>query len=221
MAINSTIPCSPGRREQRRLRRATLLISGWISLASLICGQSPALTHDEALPTRNVTLSQNVQHVVVVPDSTNAGGVPAQAAPASVVFTQNQDVALYRVSGDATSTDSATDNGGFRISKAALQIIFWGSFWQTATAPSSSDIFGAVQSVVDGPYLSQLSQYGFEGLSLGPPLVITSSNPPMAFTDSDVSGFVSGLIRNGTVPSGRILLCRDDATGGHFPTGWR
>jgi hypothetical protein len=96
-----------------------------------------------------------------------------------------------------------SDNGGAVIEIARVQLIYWGSAWTANPAPSptSAQVTSAVQSLLRGPYMTGLAQYRQIGRGhlLGA-TVVTTSNPPNPFTDSDVSNFINGLIGAGTIP---------------------
>ena len=98
-------------------------------------------------------------------------------------------------------TNKFTDNGGPVIEIARLQLIYWGSAWASNPTPSSAQITSAVRQIFAGPYMTGLAQY--RGIGRGHLLgsvVVTSSNPPNPFNDSNVANFISGLISAGTIP---------------------
>src|SRR5260370_13931771 len=106
----------------------------------------------------------------------------------------------YSSDGCATSADSASNkNHGRTVDTAVLQLIFWGHDWQTASNSSQADITAAVQSILRGPYLSRLSQYGFVSLQLAFPKSILS-DPPATYVFSDISKAVWGAISAGDLP---------------------
>jgi hypothetical protein len=97
-----------------------------------------------------------------------------------------------------------SDNGGAVIEIVRLQLIYWGAAWGASPAPSptSAQITSAVQQMLAGPYMTGLAQY--RGIGRGHLLgsvVVTTSNPPNPFTDTNVANFISGLISAGTVPA--------------------
>jgi hypothetical protein len=62
-----------------------------------------------------------------------------------------------------------TNVSGAGLSHAEIVPIFWGSYWNTATSPSRGQMVGAIQAIVNGPYLGALSQYGGStGATVGP-----------------------------------------------------
>lgn len=95
------------------------------------------------------------------------------------------------------------DNGGAVIEIVRLQLIYWGAAWASSPPPSptSAQVTSAVQQMLAGPYMTGLAQY--RGIGRGHLLgsvVVTTSNPPNPFNDTNVKNFVSGLISAGTVP---------------------
>ena len=56
----------------------------------------------------------------------------------------------------------AVSNGGGAIgTNLPVQLIFWGSAWnQPSTTPSAGTILGSVQTILGGPWMSGLRQYG-------------------------------------------------------------
>jgi hypothetical protein len=94
-----------------------------------------------------------------------------------------------------------TDNGGAVIEIARLQLIYWGSAWGSNPTPTSAQVTSAVQQIFAGPFMTGLAEYRSIGRGhlLGS-VVVTSSNPPNPFNDSNVGNFISGLISAGTIP---------------------
>jgi stage V sporulation protein SpoVS len=137
----------------------------------------------------------------------NAFGMPDPAIPVRFVARNDNLVALYNVKGDAVPSDSISDHGGARILDGVLELIFWGAAWQTATGPSRADIVQAVQAMIAGPYLSELSQYGFRSLVLRGTTIVLEPKPPK--TD-EVGKMVWNAIDSGVFPEpddpgGRII----------------
>src|SRR4051794_9595419 len=81
--------------------------------------------------------------------------------------------------------------GGVKLTNPPVEMIFWGSGWFSSTGPSASAAFGAAQSLLQGPYLGRLSQYGSTlGLAhVGVP-AFDQSDPPANFTDADVQATI-------------------------------
>jgi hypothetical protein len=96
-----------------------------------------------------------------------------------------------------------TDNGGAVIQIPRVQLIYWGSAWAAnpPPTPTSAAVTAAVQAMLSGPYMTGLAQYRQIGRGhlLGA-TVVTSSNPPNPFSDSNVASFINGLIAAGTIP---------------------
>jgi hypothetical protein len=93
-----------------------------------------------------------------------------------------------------------TDAGGPVITNAAVDLIFWGSGWNSATT-YRTQITNSVGTIMNSPYLSGLSQY--RGVSNGSLLrtdTITSTSPGTTFTDAQVQTFVRSNINSGVLP---------------------
>jgi hypothetical protein len=109
----------------------------------------------------------------------------------------------------ASANDSAgrharfVDNGGLVLSSPQLYLIYWGTPWRpyTPAEPTARQITGAVRKLLDGAYLTGLTQYRGSGHgSLRGSKVVASSDPPDGFTDDQVAAFVDAQITAGTVP---------------------
>src|SRR5262245_32323291 len=55
---------------------------------------------------------------------------------------------------------TVSNGGGAIIRNVPVQLLFWGSAWRTDPNPSIYSVIDAVRSMVTGPYLSRLAQYG-------------------------------------------------------------
>ncbi len=99
--------------------------------------------------------------------------------------------------------DKFVDNNGPVLQVAQLFLIYWGSAW-TATpppTPTSAQITGACRTMMASAYMTGLAQYRGIGRGfLRGSAVVTSSNPPSGFTDTQVANFIDGQITAGTVP---------------------
>jgi hypothetical protein len=135
-------------------------------------------------------LRSDIQGIVAEPSA----GVQ-RVAPLKVL---NADVLLPpTVAGPITAS-----NGGGAIGSALpVQLIFWGSPWNLAsTNPSTSDIIGAVRTILTGPWMSGLRQYGIRRCNLGGFLVVSPADPPSTYDDDDIEDLIWGLIDGGTFP---------------------
>jgi hypothetical protein len=97
-----------------------------------------------------------------------------------------------------------SDNGGPMLQVVQLFLIYWGSAWTAnpPPTPTAGDITSACSTMIKSSYMPGLAQY--RGLGRGfvrGSAVITSSNPPNGFTDSNVSNFVDAQLNAGTIPS--------------------
>ena len=131
------------------------------------------------------------------------GGIAAPASPASIVGTSAGALGLYNVSGDAISSDFASNHGGPLIVSTPIQLIFWGSKWATAANPSSNQVISAVQSILAGPYLSQMSQYSFHSMTLRGVTYVTTNDPNPNYSSTDPYDLVWNLIDNRRVSGAR------------------
>lgn len=118
------------------------------------------------------------------------------STPTGRIYDAGREIFTY-----ITPSDHAIYGGGAIVVGANLQPLFWGAYWETAAAPSMGDVFEAIQRVVNSPYLSELSQYGFQNLSLNSPLIVTDPAPAAgSFSADDVTGMVWQLISDGKFP---------------------
>jgi hypothetical protein len=101
---------------------------------------------------------------------------------------------------NGNSNFTVSYHGGAVIPSVSLELIFWGNAWtQTGTTPTASQIMGAVSSVVSGPYMTGLTQYGIgPGTLRG--AIIALSDPPNPFSRDDWHNLIWDLIDQGTFP---------------------
>ena len=101
---------------------------------------------------------------------------------------------------DGNANINVSDHHGAIIPAVSLQLIFWGTAWtQPSTVPSASQVTGAIQNMLAGPFMSALRQYrvGF-GTLRGTTLVL--SNPPNPFSSDDWHNLIWDQIDQGTFP---------------------
>jgi hypothetical protein len=102
--------------------------------------------------------------------------------------------------GDAVNAHADADHGTI-LYTARLRLIFWGKEWSSGSSPvQMGTIVGDVQSIVAGPYLDALEQYGVSGASVDRIIFLTDEDPPNPFSSGDGETRVADLIGNGTVP---------------------
>ncbi|MEA3200509.1 MAG: hypothetical protein QOE90_1937 [Thermoplasmata archaeon] len=107
----------------------------------------------------------------------------------------------YHNAGDAPGSTSVSDNGGPKITNANIHLLFWGSQWlQMTTSPSASAVLRAIDSILAGPYMNTLNQYGVGRATIADAFIITSPNPPASFSESNVQDMVWSLIDAGDFP---------------------
>jgi hypothetical protein len=80
-----------------------------------------------------------------------------------------------------------TNGGGSLRSAPRVVLIFWGTAWTNpSTSPSANDIISSVKSVLSGPYMSALRQYGIKRGSFLESIILTGPEAPASFSDVDV-----------------------------------
>src|SRR5512135_2521529 len=107
---------------------------------------------------------------------------------------------IFHGSCDAPASTTSSSDGGAIIANISLQLLFWGSAWNTSPSPSIQQVVNAVNSILQGPYLSGLGQYGVGGGSLQGDWIVTGRDPNNPFSDDDVHGIIGDLIDQGSFP---------------------
>src|SRR5512143_739694 len=101
---------------------------------------------------------------------------------------------------DAPASTTTSSDGGAIISNVSLQLLFWGSAWNSNPLPPIGQVVNAVNSILQGPYLSGLGQYGVGGGVLQGAWIVTGRDPNNPFSDDDVHGIIGDLIDQGSFP---------------------
>lgn len=108
--------------------------------------------------------------------------------------------------GDGHNLTVSTDHGTI-LYTAKLRLIFWGKEWASASAPVQLvDVVADVQSIVTGPYLLGLEQYGVSHAWVDRVIDMSHEDPPNnpfdkgGITRGDHEDLVARLIDNGIVP---------------------
>ena len=181
--------------------------------------------------TRTIELTRLVQDLVAKhpPRSLveGAGGIaPAASSPVSTVDDNGLIVALYGVLGDAVSSDSVQNSGGAIITSAPIELVFWGSQWQSATGPSTGDIINAVNGILASSYLLEMLQYGYQQIWVRGSTIVTSPAPPANYSFDDIGTLVWNLIDDNKFAEpdddgGRILYMVFMPEGTTQPAGQR
>jgi acrosin len=111
-----------------------------------------------------------------------------------------------------TGTRTITDTGGPILNHMQLDLIFWGTGWNSGRGPAlRTSMQNTATAILNSTYFDGLAQYRSIGHgSLVRSDTITTTNPPASFTTGfggDVSNFVTNNINNNTLPSpnGQIL----------------
>jgi hypothetical protein len=91
--------------------------------------------------------------------------------------------------------------GGLLLRNAHLYLIYWGAAWAASASPSASQVTAAVRTILASHYMDGLAQYhGIGPATITGQRVVSSSDPPPAFADSDIAGLIFELIEAGTIP---------------------
>lgn len=102
-----------------------------------------------------------------------------------------------------------TDHGGAIGTADPVELIFWGPTWQSLPDPSNlgqllfNTFTSAVQSILAGPWISGLRQYGIRRCSFGGARILLSSSPallPNTISEQNVQDAVQSLIDDGKFP---------------------
>ena len=110
--------------------------------------------------------------------------------------------------GDAPSSTTTTDLGGPKLSNVGVTLLFWGQAWGNAQNPSRQDVEADVASIMAGPYLRELDQYGvnpgwfIRSLHItanGLPDLTGTLEPPNPVGLSGVQTLITSLIDGGTL----------------------
>ena len=95
------------------------------------------------------------------------------------------------------------DHGGPVLHTAHVHLAYWGSTWIASgtSHPTPDQITAAIRTLLAGPYLTGLAQYrDIRPAVLRGSTVITSSDPPAAFTDEQVGDLLNSQIDAGVLP---------------------
>jgi hypothetical protein len=99
--------------------------------------------------------------------------------------------------------ENTVDNGGFKLNSPPIDLIFWGSTWETTDEPLATQITNATQSLLSSSYLSGLDQYGSNGQAVfGVSPVFDTSGPARggSFTDDQFKTEIQNLIDGNALP---------------------
>jgi hypothetical protein len=95
------------------------------------------------------------------------------------------------------------DHGGPVLHTAQVNLAYWGSTWIASgtSHPTPDQITTAIHTLTAGPYLTGLAQYrDITPAVVRGSTVITSSDPPAAFTDEQVGDFLNTQLDAGVLP---------------------
>ncbi len=97
------------------------------------------------------------------------------------------------------------DNHGPVVTNVHVVLMFWGSAWNDDKKPNPTvlQVFGALASIMGGPYMDGLAQY--RGIGHGQIVLVAAtrsntSEPPNPFNDDNIAKLVFDAIDAGAVP---------------------
>jgi hypothetical protein len=96
------------------------------------------------------------------------------------------------------------DRGGPVLHAAHIHLLYWGSAWRSSgtSYPTPDEITAALRTVLSGPYLSGLTQYRhIRPAVLRGSAVVTTSDPPSGFKDTNIRDFLDAQLDAGVLPS--------------------
>jgi hypothetical protein len=100
-----------------------------------------------------------------------------------------------------------SSQGGAIATGAPVQLLFWGQDWQTRLDPRTGGLLAnsftaAVQSILAGPWMSGLRQYGIKHCPFGSSSVVPTDPPflPHTFDNGDVENLIQSRIDAGQFP---------------------
>jgi hypothetical protein len=100
--------------------------------------------------------------------------------------------------GDPVTDWHIDSNSGAVLKAAKVELVFWGNKW---TAADMSGIRKQISTLLTGPYMDSLSQYGGVGpAQLDHTYNITSSSPGGTFTDANVTAMLEGNFQDHSLP---------------------
>jgi len=109
--------------------------------------------------------------------------------------------------GPITSGDGGVtafhDNGGRILESCRVILVFWGTAWSNpATSPSSTQFANALTGIATGVWGTQLAQYrGVGPISMENTILVTASDPPTSFTNTDIQNMLRNQIDLGNLPN--------------------
>lgn len=128
------------------------------------------------------------------------GIVPKRTLPEIEPTDQARVMISFHSPCDAPSTTTTSGGGGPTVRNVAVQLLFWGSAWQNNPSPTTARVIGAVSTILSGPYMTGLIQYGVGPGSLQNAGIVTGADPSNPFSDSSVQSMIGSLISQGSIP---------------------
>jgi hypothetical protein len=109
---------------------------------------------------------------------------------------------LFKFAPKQPSTNVIFHNGGWIASGVPVQLLFWGGWWDSDPEGSSrrDGVIGAVQRLLDSPYLWELAQYRASPASYRGATTVLDPPPPNPFTAANAADLVWKLIDDNKFP---------------------
>jgi hypothetical protein len=161
-----------------------------------------------------------VKRIGIVPDAGTEtlaaqAGTAAMVSAADLIFPPN----------NGTGDTNVVSHGGAIASGVPVQLIFWGSLWNTpANSQLRAQLVASAAGLIAGPYFRELKQYGAARPTFRGAITMTGPNPPSSFDDGDVGDAVWNLIDANVFPEpddagGRNFYCMLMAPGTSYSPG--
>jgi Protein of unknown function (DUF3892) len=138
-------------------------------------------------------------HVGIVPLETGTIAAPSSNVPLALLERARPHVNKFHFPGDAVNV-TATSGNGTILYTAQLRLIFWGLEWAANPPASMADVASDVQTILAGPYLLSLLQYGVSGATLDRVIDLSHEDPPNPVGDDNILDLAGRLIDQGVVP---------------------
>jgi len=102
---------------------------------------------------------------------------------------------------------NVSSHGGAIATGAPVHLLFWGQDWQTRPGPGgvgllADAVTAAVKSILAGPWMSGLRQYGVKRSAFGSSTTVATDPPflPHTFDNGDVENLIQSRIDGGQFP---------------------
>jgi hypothetical protein len=91
-------------------------------------------------------------------------------------------------------------NGGASLSSPPIFLIFWGSYWGSATSPQALAVTNAAKEVINSSFFTEVEQYGSSGVPVFGGVAYDPSNPVSGFNQGQsfisTPGTIESVVQN-------------------------